>query len=78
MTPERKSSVKTTEDAQFGIRPTNAAIKGEKIPALAVKEESVSSPMKWSARPIKNEKMKMKKVICAVWIREERKMPFSQ
>lgn len=46
ITPPRKSSVITTEEAQLGIRPTSAATKGAKIPVFAANTASCSSPIK--------------------------------
>ena len=64
--PDKKSCVKRTEEAQFGIKPIREDRKGWKTEPLSISEEKTSVPINSIIKPIKKVKINNGKTVINV------------
>ena len=72
--PERYTSVRITDEAQFGMRPISAEAKYEKIDFSPRKLARVSEPITKIKIFIMRFAIKIKSEVFSVWMRAERKI----
>ena len=78
ITPLTNNSVKTTDDAQFGIRPTIPAITGPSIGLFNISPAKTSSPTVSKTKFNKSDMININKKLCIIPLANRTKIIYNK